>query len=626
MTSRFPYAANEVHRLELSDLSLAVVEGAIPDALSGHLFVVAPVGNFGDEDDEPRRNTLLNGDGMIYRVDFDPVSRSARVMSRLVQPACFHADKATREPRWSYLGFKNLGLARMSLLLCARNFGNTALVPMPAKPAKKDSTRLLVTYDVGRPLEIDPVTLKTITPVGRNDEWMGEFGDKFLNQPFKLVLTTAHPVWDMKAGHLFTVNYARSGPSMLTGGKELLALLLIQLSRIYRETLGRLTEPLFDKIASGISPALNPLLHALESDPRLLASTQRSVSKLASGFGHLAQWMGLFEDSCLRVARWDGEGGLECWDVVLANGEPVRIQNSMHQIAVTRNYVILADTGFKVALNQLYCRVFSAPAFDRLLRLLLSRRALSDLPLYIIRRADLRSTNTGACRQGTVTAMPVRLPFGAVHFLADYDDPGGQITLHAGHGSAVDIAEWVRAYDTSPWTEQPVEEWLSGMVTSATDVARLGRYVIDGKTGRVQEQQIISDSGAMWSLALYTAPGFPAWGELPDRNERLYWFRTARAVDLRCPPAQQRSCGPPRGPAAQARLHAAHRLDARNSELNVELLRASETRLRDGGTQRLSPEEGLRGGDRSIVFQGAARCFGCAWRGDAGPMIRPLGG
>ena len=61
----------------------------LPDGLHGHVFIVAPVGNF-EVDDKGRPilkdiykrisqrnliddngNTFMNGDGMIYRFDFD---------------------------------------------------------------------------------------------------------------------------------------------------------------------------------------------------------------------------------------------------------------------------------------------------------------------------------------------------------------------------------------------------------------------------------------------------------------------------------------------------------------------------------------------------------------------------
>ncbi|WP_437736297.1 carotenoid oxygenase family protein [Sorangium sp. So ce1335] len=527
MKPSFPRAATEIHRKEFQG-KLLCVEGCIPDGLLGHLFIVAPVGNHGDTEGEPRRNTLLNGDGMVYRVDFYPGSQLARVKSRLVKPPCFYADKVTRESKdWSTLAFRNCGIARMSLL-GVRNFGNTALVPMPAR----DGTRLLVTYDVGRPIEIDPVTLETITPVGKNEEWMGEFSDRFA-QPFKLVLTTAHPVWDMKTGHLFAVNYTRDISSILVGrtptsqhpskkNQRSSVKAASGADDTEKELKTRFIDGL-EKLAERLQraiPAANAFVRSLDQDASWLEAAQGTVSALWSLVALLAR--PLINESGLRLVRWDGHGGVESWSVVLPDGGPVHIANSMHQLAVTQDYIILADTSFKVALNQFYHQICQEPGFDRLLRLIHSRRALPDMPLYIIRRAHLEEARKD--KSWKVTATPARLPYSAVHFLADYDNPGDRITLHVGHGSAVDIAEWVRPYDVLPWTQEPVKGYLSGMVTGAADVGRLGRYVIDGTTGKVLDARQLADADAMWTLALCTAHGVPAWDELPGRLDKLYWF------------------------------------------------------------------------------------------------------
>jgi hypothetical protein len=48
------------------------------------------------------------------------------------------------------------------------------------------------------------------------------------------------------------------------------------------------------------------------------------------------------------LMRWNGSGYIERWRLVLPDRSPVVIHQSLHQIAVTRNYVILMDTAFRV--------------------------------------------------------------------------------------------------------------------------------------------------------------------------------------------------------------------------------------------------------------------------------------
>jgi carotenoid cleavage dioxygenase-like enzyme len=477
------------------------------DRLHGHLFVVAPVGD-AHEKPSAERVSLLNGDGMVYRVDLSREDGHVRahVTTRMIKPACYWADQALA-PRGPWAGkkidpFFNMGIARVAPQLGFRDFGNTALVPMFDE--KTDTARLLVTYDAGRPLEIDPVELSTLTPVGSNAEWQSELNSE--GMPFKLVLSTAHPIWDAATGELFTVNYVRSIANLLG-------------------LVGTTSAAVFARAPRAAHSLLGKALDLVESSPAALAALSFAVHGVGKRAYRAAQAVvpGLPKDQ-VKLTRWDGKGALEQWDVVLqgrcGTQKPLRINDSMHQVAVTRDYVLLADTNFKVGLNQwMYNPETTHPDWDRLVRLVLGRRQLGEMPLYIVSRKDLTADRT------TVVAREVTLPYGAVHFLADYENPDGKITIHAGHGTALDIAEWVRSYDVPPFgaTGTP-QGWMSGMLTGSVDLNRLGRYVVDAETGEVSDQQVLTDEKTLWSLGLYAADGVPAWNKLPDRIRDVYWF------------------------------------------------------------------------------------------------------
>jgi carotenoid cleavage dioxygenase-like enzyme len=196
LARRVPSSLTSASRAEL-DLALTVLGGALPAGLSGHVFIVCalPQG-----DGSPQ----FNGDGMLMRIDFD--GRGARLVSRIARTPCFFADEATRD---TPDGFENKHLSRTSRVLGARNFANTALVPF--------GERMLVTYDGGRPFEIDPTTLEIATAVGRNDEWLPGLPDLLLRfgvggGPFPTVLSTAHPAVDESTGEIFFVNYTLQMP------------------------------------------------------------------------------------------------------------------------------------------------------------------------------------------------------------------------------------------------------------------------------------------------------------------------------------------------------------------------------------------------------------------------------
>jgi hypothetical protein len=49
---------------------------------------------------------------------------------------------------------------------------------------------------------------------------------------------------------------------------------------------------------------------------------------------------------------WDGDSPLARWKLVNPDGSPVIIKQSIHQIGISRDYVVLMDTAFTVGLEQ----------------------------------------------------------------------------------------------------------------------------------------------------------------------------------------------------------------------------------------------------------------------------------
>jgi hypothetical protein len=126
--ANFPRAILSVSRQECDRLPLTVKRGLsddpgqLPDDLQGRLFVISPVGDL-DSDTIgdtpvvlPSANgwtPLFNGDGMVYRLDFD--SPGATWSAKIVKTPCYHADRATGEQeRYRDLRFKNIGFGRLS--------------------------------------------------------------------------------------------------------------------------------------------------------------------------------------------------------------------------------------------------------------------------------------------------------------------------------------------------------------------------------------------------------------------------------------------------------------------------------------------------------------------------------
>ncbi|HBP22755.1 MAG TPA: hypothetical protein DEA08_33865 [Planctomycetes bacterium] len=176
------------------DLQLNVLSGALPADLGGHYFVVGS---------QPRGAGVFtfNGEGVVRRLDL----ASGRLRSRLVTTPCYYADQALAGQSAAFSNIQD-GPARMSTALGVRNHPNTALIPL-------GDDRLLVTSDAGRPFELDPVTLETVTAVGWRSEWRPGFdlpsiaGTALNDDVFPLLQTSAHMAHDRFTGETFGANY-----------------------------------------------------------------------------------------------------------------------------------------------------------------------------------------------------------------------------------------------------------------------------------------------------------------------------------------------------------------------------------------------------------------------------------
>ncbi|NET54624.1 MAG: carotenoid oxygenase family protein, partial [Merismopedia sp. SIO2A8] len=190
---RVPRSILSASREEIPEpLELTILEGCLPSDLHGHVFIVAPVGNAEfDNEGNPillniyRRinqlnqkydnggNTFMNGDGMIYRLDFNERGK-VKWMQKIANSPDYIVDKQIQKDRnleyGELLKFRNLGLVRFSPLLGLRNQLNTAFLPIQFDGDEPE--RLLVTYDAGFPYEINTETLEVKAPVGSLNEWI----------------------------------------------------------------------------------------------------------------------------------------------------------------------------------------------------------------------------------------------------------------------------------------------------------------------------------------------------------------------------------------------------------------------------------------------------------------------
>jgi carotenoid cleavage dioxygenase-like enzyme len=164
---------------------LQLIEGRWPDDITGYSYVVGPSPTPGFP--------FFHAPGMVHRLNLTPNSDGT-----LTWQGNYILAEGTRVVgQLPPQARQNMGLMMMIGLIT--NSANTALVPI-------QDGRMLATFDVGRPLEIDPSSLNFITSVGYAREWKAFLPGAV--QP--AIRTPAHPCYDPFEQQLYTVNYTSS--------------------------------------------------------------------------------------------------------------------------------------------------------------------------------------------------------------------------------------------------------------------------------------------------------------------------------------------------------------------------------------------------------------------------------
>ncbi len=502
-------------RLPASIQAQIPANGELPADLWGYAFFACPlppVTTFSPEQYARGDRMVLNGDGMLYRLGFE--QGQAILKTRMMKTPCYYADLAAQlVPKFDKIGYRFLdgGMVRHSLFLGTRNQMNTAFV------ATKE--HLLVTFDAARPHIIDPDTLELIAPIGAASYWQGLAPKQpaWLTQVFQPYSNPAHPVCDhlqatdQSAGELITANYS--------AGLSLLSVL--------------------DRFRRWLKARLN-------QDGIILRNPW-------GAFTNLVRY------------RFDRET-FEKWRLVLPDGEPVIILQAIHQMAMTEDYIIVGDIAFKIEISQIFApflfggiRKYSVQIGYWLSLVFL--KLVQPLPyanLYLVKRSDLDLPIAPGV-QPTLTAIKIVLPREVSHFVTNYRNPEGKITLMSAHNGGWDVTEWIGEYDESlnpdceqtPMMTRGVEmlaginqglpaippqkclrRELRGMQPSPVDLNSLARYTIDGQTGAVLTANFLSDTGDnpskrnTWSVSVNTHRNLSRDSELEtgEKITNLYWM------------------------------------------------------------------------------------------------------
>lgn len=493
----------------------------LPPGLHGYAFIVGAL--FQSEDRYEEDGTqLYTGDGMVYRLGFE--DGEAILKTRIAKTPCYYADPATqfyildfifnkkirsyfvkKYKLLSYfLAFRDGGQSRFSLILGSRNQLNTAFL--------KTRDHLLLTIDAGRPYRLDPDSMELLEPIGSTKEWFSIFPVisrlTWINI-FEVYINSAHYITDLnqsngKQDELFTTNYS-------TGYN----------GKFKKQVNWVLDCNWFQKVVK--------LFY-------ILATRKFNPRQEFGRFTYLIRYR--FEDEQKGL-----ESRMERWRLVLPDGQPVLVEQSLHQLAITEKYIILADIAFKMEFSQIFSpfifgflklwKYSKNYSFGRLIYAVFLQ-AIKPLPfanLYIVNRQDLERENQGDSTADIPDNIPeiivqkVTLPREISHFTADYNNPDHKITLHVGHVNGWDVTEWITHYDQSV----PGKEFrgdLEGMMVGSTDLGSLGRYVVDGKTGKMESCKTVQDTESTWSLSVYTHRDInrDSLKETAQKVKNIYWL------------------------------------------------------------------------------------------------------
>ncbi|MCO4771031.1 MAG: carotenoid oxygenase family protein [Deltaproteobacteria bacterium] len=540
---------------EADDDRTLAASGPIPRELFGHLFVNSACGTISNpylplEGSEV--TTMLAGDGYMMRFDLDGRAGTVSLKTRLVRTPCFYLDKITHStPRLKVYKFFNHGIIRFNWLVGARNMNNTAFYPLPRKGQSiEEPCRMLITWDAGRPWEIDPISLEPKTPVGTRKEWAAEM---FGSHPFPVTFGTAHPQWDQETQELFAMNYGK--------GIDGLIRTVPIMERIHRARTGasrRYSEILHGVGLGRIAQARSAVYDALNRF-RTERQDQISGNFLPQRFTYVLRWDGAgavqrfqlvhptrsvppdAEQPKSLIARWLNRQKMAKEAKGLL-GASVGISETVHQMCCTKRYIIVLDTGFKVGLDALYGDPlpFGPDALRGFFKTVTTRKVTPYSTFHIVERSAMDESLADWTRRCAadpkyrkmnptpdVEAVTIKVPSAACHFVADYDDDEG-IVLHVAHSDATDVGEWVRAGAKNPYARgsedtliDPAYYGLPGV--SAIDQNRVAKYVIDVDDQRVVDSQVMTKNPFTWTVALYAerTAGIPT--NFSKRVKYLFW-------------------------------------------------------------------------------------------------------
>jgi carotenoid cleavage dioxygenase-like enzyme len=213
-----------------------------------------------------------------------------------------------------------------------------------------------------------------------------------------------------------------------------------------------------------------------------------------------------------HLVRWTGRE-LEHFSLIDRDGEAVQICQCIHQIQVTRNWVLIQDSAFVVEMRQLALdalgQVLPVEPLREFLGASTMRTQRPTTVIWAVRRRNLRPRSGGFADHPTpVVAHKIELAGESVHFYADFEDDGERVRLIVPHTPTLDVSEWIHEGEPLLSGGDAGIEVAGMQVPCALARGRLGIHEVHPESGRAESRYV--DGPEMWGLALGTyAPRGP---------------------------------------------------------------------------------------------------------------------
>ncbi|WP_083457140.1 carotenoid oxygenase family protein [Sandaracinus amylolyticus] len=394
-----------------------VASAPLPAELSGRLlFTVFPYEAVFDEHTARFAHPhMLTAPGRVLAIDLDAdgagehrlTLRALDVLSQHLRAIAPQATVRTDFAEVSWLGLANLA--------------NTT--PVPTFEIGSGGRRLVVSYDAGRPTEIDPRALCHVSPIGSARDYETAVGSSFS----PMIMTSGHPVYD----------------------------------------------PAFD---SG-----RPALLFTNVVPRVLDFVTPFSQRIVRGDLYVTAWDGSSRGPA-RPIRVHVDGDPVTMEQ--ASAHQICLTRD-HLLVFNANLVLNTSALAEPILGLLTEEVrrklpsFARPALDAMWRPL-ERFLRAPVPgtacdLYIIPKEALRRALEDGSRR--VDGLRVRLPGELSHAIADWDDSSGHLTFYAQHNIGADPADQIHEDDELA-TGDRVDDRYRGLFTHATDLNQVRKHVV----------------------------------------------------------------------------------------------------------------------------------------------------